>query len=157
MTQPSIALRRLTHADLPLMRRLNALFGKVFDEPETYGAEPPDDAYLEALLAKEHVIALAALSGEEVIGGLVAYELDKFEKARREVYIYDLAVDEARRRQGVATALIEHLRAIAAQRDVWVIYVQADYGDDPAVALYEKLGVREEVMHFDIPVDRPAR
>ncbi|RDI62397.1 AAC(3)-I family aminoglycoside N-acetyltransferase [Microvirga subterranea] len=157
MSQPSIALRRLAPADLPLMRRLNGLFAEVFDEPDTYGAEPPDDAYLEALLAKEHVIALAALSGEEVVGGLVAYELDKFEKSRREVYIYDLAVDEAHRRQGVATALIEHLRAIAARRDVWVIYVQADYGDDPAVALYEKLGVREEVMHFDIPVDRAAR
>ena len=157
MSQLPVSLRRLAPADLPLMRRLNALFAEVFDEPETYGAEPPDDSYLEALLAKEHVIALAALSGEEVIGGLVAYELDKFEKARRETYIYDLAVDEAHRRRGVATALIEHLRAIAAQRDVWVIYVQADYGDDPAVALYEKLGVREEVMHFDIPVDRAAR
>jgi aminoglycoside 3-N-acetyltransferase I len=32
--------------------------------------------------------------------------------------------------------------------------VQADYGDDPAIALYEKLGRREDVMHFDIPVDR---
>lgn len=157
MNRTSFALRRLTPADLPLMRRLNALFAEAFGEPETYGAEPPDDAYLETLLAKEHVIALAAFSGEEVVGGLVAYELDKFEKARREIYIYDLAVDEAHRRQGVATALIEHLRAIAAQRDVWVIYVQADYGDDPAVALYEKLGVREDVMHFDIPVDRAAR
>ena len=58
----------------------------------------------------------------------------------------------------MATDLIEHLRGIAAQRGVWVIYVQADYGDDPAIALYEKLGVREEVLHFlDIPVDRKAR
>jgi len=33
-----------------------------------------------------------------------------------------------------------------------VVYVQADHGDDPAIALYAKLGVREEVLHFDIPV-----
>jgi aminoglycoside 3-N-acetyltransferase I len=90
---------------------------------------------------------------EEVIGGLVAYELDKFERARRELYIYDLAVAEGCRRQGVATALIEHLREIAAMRGVWVIYVQADYGDEPAIVLYEKLGTREEVLHFDIRVD----
>ena len=32
-----------------------------------------------------------------------------------------------------------------------MIYVQADYGDDPAIALYDKLGTREDVMHFDIP------
>ena len=33
------------------------------------------------------------------------------------------------------------------------MYVQADYGDDPAVALYTKLGTREDVMHFDIAVN----
>ena len=26
--------------------------------------------------------------------------------------------------------------------------------EPPAIALYEKLGVREEVLHFDIPVGR---
>jgi hypothetical protein len=31
--------------------------------------------------------------------------------------------------------------------------VQADYGDDPAIALYTKLGEREDVMHFDIKVE----
>jgi len=28
--------------------------------------------------------------------------------------------------------------------------VQADLGDDPAIALYTKLGQREDVLHFDI-------
>lgn len=32
--------------------------------------------------------------------------------------------------------------------------MQADYGDDPAIALYESLGVREEVLHSDIKVPR---
>src|SRR5215213_10152004 len=149
---PSVTLHRLAPADVPLLRKLNALFGDAFAEPETYTAEPPSEAYLEGLLAKEHVVALVALEGEEVLGGLVAYEFDKFERARREMYIYDLAVSAKHRRQGVATALIEHLREIAARRGVWVIYVQADYGDDPAIALYEKLGAREEVLHFDIRV-----
>jgi aminoglycoside 3-N-acetyltransferase I len=31
-----------------------------------------------------------------------------------------------------------------------VIYVQADHGDDPAIALYSGLGRREDVLHFDI-------
>jgi aminoglycoside 3-N-acetyltransferase I len=100
------------------------------------------------------VIALVALAGEEVLGGLVAYELDKFERMRREVYIYDLAVAAEHRRRGIATMLIKRLREIAAERGAWVVYVQADYGDDPAITLYEKLGGREEVLHFDIPVAR---
>lgn len=157
MPSQPIAIRRLASADVSLMRKLNALFGDVFGEPDTYGAEPPEDAYLQALLAKEHVIALVALDGEDVVGGLVAYELEKFEQARSEVYIYDLAVHETRRRQGIATALIEHLRVIAAGRGAWVVYVQADYGDDPAIALYDKLGIREEVLHFDIPVASAKR
>jgi aminoglycoside 3-N-acetyltransferase I len=35
-----------------------------------------------------------------------------------------------------------------------VIFVQADYGDDPAIELYTKLGSGEEVLHFDIEPTR---
>jgi len=152
MGSQSVTLRRLSSGDVPLLRKLNALFGEAFGDPNTYGMEPPSDAYVKGLLAKEHVIVLVAISGEDVVGGLAAYELDKFERMRREVYIYDLAVATNYRRQGIATALIERLRDIAARRAAWVIYVQADYVDAPAIALYEKLGVREQVFHFDIGV-----
>src|SRR4029079_12153997 len=110
---------RLTPADVPRLRQLNALFGEAFDDPLSYGADSPADAWLEGLLAKPHVIALVALAGGAVVGGLVAYELDKFEQARREIYIYDLAVAEAQRRRGIATALIQRLREIAAERGAW--------------------------------------
>jgi ribosomal protein S18 acetylase RimI-like enzyme len=95
------------------------------------------------LLAKEHVIALVAPMDGVVAGGLVAYELGKFEQERREIYIYDLAVADAHRRQGIASALVRRLRDIATQRVAWVMYVQADYGDAPAIALYEKPPYRE--------------
>jgi len=145
----------LTQADVPRLRALNALFGEAFGDRTTYGAQPPDDAYVAALLTKEHVIVLVAVDeGDAVAGGLVAYQLDKFESARSEIYLYDLAVAEPHRRKGIATALIERLRVIAAERGAWVIFVQGDYGDDPAIALYEKLGTREDVMHFDIDVAR---
>jgi len=48
--------------------------------------------------------------------------------------------------------LIQELQKIAAARSAYVIFVQADIGDEPAIALYTKLGVREEVLHFDIAV-----
>ncbi len=157
MTGDGYSFRRLVSGDLELARRLNAMFGTAFEEPDTYEGDPPAGAYFAEVLAKDHVIALAALAGEDVVGGLVAYELDKLERARREVYIYDLAVAEGHRRRGVATALIERCRDIAAQRGAWVIFVQADPVDAPAVALYEKMGRREEVLHFDIEVEGPYR
>lgn len=153
MCFPDIMLRRLGPTDVLLLRKLNILFGDAFGEPATYTAEPPGDAYIEGLLASEHVIALVALAGGAVLGGLVAYELDKLERARREIYIYDLAVSAEHRRRGIATALIGRLREIAARRGAWVIYVQADDGDGPAIAFYERLGNREDVLHFDIRVE----
>lgn len=151
------SLSRLGARDVELARRLNAMFGTAFDEPATYGGDPPSETYLAELLAKEHVVVLVALSDGDVVGGLFAYELDKLERARREIYIYDLAVAEGHRRRGIATALIERCRDIAAGRGAWVIYVQADYEDAPAVALYGKMGRREEVLHFDIDVDASRR
>ena len=87
MSPAPVTLRRLGPSHIPLLRALNAMFGRALADADTYGAEPPGDDHLKSLLAKEHVVALAALNGQEVIGGLVAYELDKFERARSEFYI----------------------------------------------------------------------
>ncbi len=146
----SYTVRRLRRADLVPMRALNALFAEAFEDMDSYASAQPDDAWLRRQLARRHIIVLAALRGDDVVGGLVAYELDKLEQRRREIYIYDLAVAAAHRRKGVATALIARLRIMARRRSAWVLYVQADIGDDPAIALYSGLGEREDVLHFDI-------
>lgn len=145
---------RLTPIDIATMRRVNAMFAVAFEDPEHYASAPPDDAYVAQQLANPDLIVLAAADGETIVGGLVAHILPKLEQARSEVYIYDLAVLESHRRQGVATALIAETQAIARDRGAWVVFVQADYGDDPAIALYTKLGSREDVMHFDIALDK---
>ncbi len=142
--------RRALSGEAALLRQLNNLFADAFDDLATYRNAPPSDDYLDRVLAKDDVIVLVALDDDEVVGGLVAYELSKLEREWSEIYIYDLAVAEPHRRRGIATRLIEDLGDIARERGAWVIYVQADYGDDPAIQLYTKLGVREDVMHFDI-------
>jgi aminoglycoside 3-N-acetyltransferase I len=153
MAVMAYSFQQLRASDLAVMRALLRVFGEAFGEPDTYGAHVPDDAYLGGLLGKPHFIALAALAGEEVVGGLCAYELEKFEQARREIYIYDLAVLEGHRRRGIATGLIRELQRLAKARGAYVIFVQADPPDEPAIRLYQSLGTREDVLHFDIPVD----
>jgi len=153
----SYAFEHVKAADVAVLKALLAVFGEAFGEPETYGAHVPSDDYLRDLLSKPHFIALAALAGGEVVGGLAAYELQKFEQARSEIYIYDLAVREDHRRKGVATGLIRRLQEIARDRGAHVIFVQADPPDEPAIGLYESLGTREEVLHFDIRVATSPR
>ena len=155
MIRGTLEIRQLTPDDLPLMEPLLTLFGEAFDEVDTYSGARPDAEYQLRLLGGDTFIALVALKGEAVVGGLAAYELRKFEQQRSEIYIYDLAVASSHRREGIATALIQNLRTIAARRGAYVIYVQADTAaeDAPARALYTKLGTCEEVLHFDIAVD----
>ena len=143
-------LRILGPDDLATMHGMLTMFGIAFGEESTFNDARPDDAYLRRLLDSDTFVAIAALKDGEVVGGLAAYELRKFEQARSEFYLYDLAVSEAHRRQGIATALIGELRRVAAERGAYVVFVQADLVDAPAIALYTRLGVREDVLHFDI-------
>ncbi len=147
-----VHVRRLGADDIGSFRAMLAMFGEAFEDVETYVRAQPSDAYLEGLLGGDTFFALAAERDSVVIGGLVAYELKKFEQERSEIYIYDLAVAANDRRRGIATALISELKVIAASRGAYVIFVQADYVDPPALALYTKLGAREDVLHFDIAV-----
>lgn len=149
---------RLQPGNLELVHGLLTMFGEAFEDVATYGAKRPSAKYLDELLAGSSFVALVALQDDVVVGGLTAYELRKYEQERSEFYIYDLAVSATHRRQGIATALIHAISAVAKQRGAWVTFVQADLVDDPAIALYTKLGIREDVLHFDIPVDgkRPS-
>lgn len=145
-------VRQLEPGDAALMEAMMTVFGEAFNEMDTYTGARPSTRYLECLLRGPHLIALAALKQSIVVGGLVAYELQKFERECSEIYIYDLAVVEEHRRQGIATALVEELKTLAAERNAYVIFVQAEPTDAPAIALYTKLGTRAEVLQFDIEI-----
>jgi aminoglycoside 3-N-acetyltransferase I len=154
MSQASpFAIHHLVANDVGLLKGMLAMFGDAFDEKQTYTGAIPSEDYLRRLLSDDRFIALAALQDDAVIGGLAAYVLQKFEQERSEVYIYDLAVAEKHRRRGVASELIGRLKDIAKARGAHVIYVQADLGDGPAIALYTKVGIREDVLHFDIAIE----
>lgn len=150
-------VRELGGDDTDLLRAMLGVFAAAFEDRDTYLGAQPDTAYLRRLLTGDQFIAIAALigdgvGGDSVVGALAAYVLPKFEQARAEIYIYDLAVLAAHRRRGIATAMIGALRRSAAARGAHVIYVQADPPDAAAVALYTRLGAREDVLHFDIAV-----
>lgn len=152
MRENPMEIVQLKESDIHSFRALMELFYDAFKRDQNYCKNPPTTDYVKSLLNNPNVIHLIAKDKEEVIGGLVAYILPKFEQERSEVYIYDLAVHENYRRKKVATRMIEELRSIAKTCGAWVIFVQADYEDEPAIKLYESLGTREEVLHFDISI-----
>jgi len=151
----AISCRRLQSGDTAPLRALLNVFRVAFAEPDSERQHEPDDGYINTLLSDPTCVVLVACNDhDEVVGGLVAYELRKFERPQSELYLYDLAVDERYRRQGIATQLIERLGRIGAAAGAYVIFVQADTVDAPAVALYTKLciSIEADVLHFDIAI-----
>jgi aminoglycoside 3-N-acetyltransferase I len=152
-----LTIRVLGPDDVEQMEAILTVFGEEFNDAKTYNDSRPGRPYLTRLLGSNYFIALSALKNRSVVGGLAAYELQKFEQERSEIYIYDLAVASAHRREGIATALVKELERIAASRAAHVIFVQADIVDTAAIALYSKLGTCETVLHFDMTVPSSTR
>lgn len=144
-----LSIRLLTPGDAFLLQAIQLLLDEAFEE--SISAKPASDLdHLESMLAKDSFLAIAAIHGDEVVGAIVAYEIPRLERNASEIYLYDLAVSSSFRRQGIATAMIRELQRIAAQRQVRTIFVQAHLEDEPAIALYSKLGKRQDAAHFDI-------
>ncbi len=151
----AISCRRLKSGDTAPLRALLNVFRVAFAEPDSERQYEPDDGYINTLLSDPTCVVLVACNDrDDVVGGLVAYELRKFERPQSELYLYDLAVDDRFRRQGIATELIERLGQIGVAAGAYVIFVQADTVDAPAVALYTKLciSIEADVLHFDIAI-----
>src|SRR5690606_40382814 len=67
----SYAIRRLCPGDLETLRALNALFGEVFDERETYAGDPPSDEDCRDLLGRADLLLGGAVHDGRRIGGAV--------------------------------------------------------------------------------------
>ena len=57
-----------------------------------------------------------------------------------EMFLYELAVDEAHRRQGIGTALVQVLRDLARERGCYGMWVLTDDDNAAAGATYRKAG-----------------
>jgi aminoglycoside 3-N-acetyltransferase I len=127
---------RLKAADRDLARALFSLMAEVFEED----CQPLSDGYLDRLLAREGFWALAALDGEQIIGGLTAHVLPMTSAETSELFIYDVAVRRDRQRSGVGRRLIADLRDQAAGAGIAVLFVPADNDDTHALDFYRALG-----------------
>ena len=53
-------------------------------------------------------------------------------------------------------ALIREMQRIARERGAYGAFVQAESGDEPAIALYTKYGKRLDAVHFDLDLERES-
>ena len=133
-----IRTTRLAARDRQTARALFAMMAETFAEP----CEPLGDAYLDRLLGREDFWAIAALAGDDVVGGVTAHALAMTTAEASELFIYDIAVRADQQGRGVGRRLVAALRDAAAAVGIGVVFVAADNEDGHALDFYRALGGR---------------
>lgn len=132
-------VERLVAHDASSVARAKSLFSMMSKVFETEQHEL-DEAYVAGLLAREEFWALAATSGDELVGGLTAHALPMTRSMTRELFIYDLAVREDHQRRGVGRLLMAALQRLGAEAGIAVSFVPADDEDEHALEFYRAVG-----------------
>jgi ribosomal protein S18 acetylase RimI-like enzyme len=88
-----------------------------------------------ALLADDRTIFLAAFDGERPVGFAFGYVLPRRHGTETILFVYEIGVDEAYRRQGIGSRL---MRELLAGHDEAFVLTEPDNGS--ANALYASMG-----------------
>ena len=135
MTEPlQTTVRRLGVGDEDVIRRLAE------NAPQT------------ALLADDGTIFLAAFDGDDPIGFAFGYDLPRRRGAPSILFVYEIDVEPAYQRRGIAKRLLTELLRIGHSRGAAEAFVLTDHDNVAANALYASLGgVRSDVVMWDFP------
>lgn len=124
-------IRRLGRNDVPTV--LNA--GHLFDAP-------PRPEWIEDFLSRSgHHLLLGEVDGAPA-GFVTGIEIAHPDKGV-EMLLYELGVDEAFRRRGIGSALVEALKSLARDMGCSGLWVPVEQGNDAATALYLATGAEE--------------
>src|SRR5258705_3935667 len=96
---------------------------------------PPQEEAVELYLVADRHHLFVAYEEELPVGFVSGVELTHPDKGT-EMLLYELAVDEAHRRQGIGRALVQRLAAHATERGCYGMFVLTDDGNDAALATY---------------------
>lgn len=141
-----MTVRRLGAADAGWARLLNALFdaGTVWDDAEG-----------RRFLADPANLLVVAFWDDVPCGFATAHRLQRFDRRRAEVLLYEIGVDEAYQRRGIGAALVEEVKRWAAEAGADEVWVLAEGDDARAQAFYRAIGGHADeqgAMMFAFPV-----
>ena len=154
-------IRRAEIADIPHILRLLRQVCNVHHDirPEIFrrdGVKYTEND-LKALLLDENRPVWCAVEGETFLGYCFCqweeYRNSSVMIDRRELYIDDLCVDEARRGQGVATELYRHVTTAAKSAGAAFVTLNVWTGNLSAMRFYEKMGMKPRKITMDLALE----
>jgi ribosomal protein S18 acetylase RimI-like enzyme len=129
-------MNNLTITKITDVSQLDILqFNSLLDEDKVW-----DEEQARLFLSNpDNVLLVAFVDGKEV-GFVTAYRLQRFDNLKAEVLIYEIGVDEAFRRRGIASALIAEIKKWAAYVGANEAWVLTEEDNEIAHSLYQKTG-----------------
>lgn len=123
-----VEIRRLGPGDEHAVHAAAHLFDK----------RPEEEATRRFLAEPTHHL-LMAYAEDRPVGYVSGVETTHPDKGT-ELFLYELAVDEPIRRQGIGRALVQAFEQLARERDCYGMWVLADADNDAAQATYTSAG-----------------
>jgi ribosomal protein S18 acetylase RimI-like enzyme len=111
---------------------------RVIEAADLFDYAPRSDAVNRFLTDPNHHL-LIAYSGGVPAGFVSGVEVTHPDKGT-EMFLYELAVDEGHRRQGIGTALVQAIRDLARERGCYGMWVLTDDDNAAAGATYRRAG-----------------
>lgn len=141
-----------------------ALLAPMFDAYRQFYHQPPDingsRRFLEQRLKQDESVVFLAVddSGEQGLGFVQLYPSFSSVAALPIWILHDLFVVPERRRQGVARALMEAARVLAAETGADGLALSTATDNFGAQSLYESLGYRRDkkFIYYFLALDQPV-
>jgi ribosomal protein S18 acetylase RimI-like enzyme len=132
---PELVVKRITSADQTLITQINSLLDT--------GTEWDTEQGNKFLENSDNALFIAYWEGK-VAGFLSAHRLQRFDKCKAEVLLYEIGVSKDFRQKGIGKALIVKVKDWAKEVDADEVWVLTNKSNIAATALYKSVGGIQE-------------
>jgi aminoglycoside 3-N-acetyltransferase I len=129
-------------------------------EEEREGHRPSVEHMRDFLADVDNYLIVAA-EGQNPVGFLVAYRMPMLERDAFRAYLYEIGVAAEHQRRGIASTMIDRLKALCRERGVVEIWVGTSNSNTAAKRLYASTGAMLEdednaEFSYDLEDERAA-
>lgn len=130
-------IKRLQPGDEPLAAKTIRTLKAGYPAP---AHQPTDDTYVDDFLKNDRNYFIVATDGEEPIGFVLAYELERLDGPQPMMLLYEIEVAKHRRQQGVAKAMIGLLKSLCQERTSMKMWTLTNASNQAAVRTFKSAG-----------------
>jgi ribosomal protein S18 acetylase RimI-like enzyme len=114
--------------------------GKACDIVKAFKERTVSADYMRNFLSNGGNYLIAAYEGDELVGYVLGYKMDRIDRDSAMVNLYEIEVSEAFRKRGIGSNLIHELKRVCNEEGVMKIFLITNESNNAAMALYNSTG-----------------